>query len=96
MVIASDISRAVLAWGAPFREIETVWKPAAIAQGYQVADPFPEPRPCIRAMVLCSTRNLLRGKPSPLLGPATFGEPLSNDVTIEDVRWLKDQWDGIQ
>ena len=92
--VASDLARAVLAWGPPIREINTTWTAAAVGQGYAVASRFSRPLPRVATLVLCSAPDVLKGKPNPLLGPGTFGEPFSADVTVEDVRWLKDQWDA--
>lgn len=91
--VAAAIVRVVLAWGSPFRTIETGWRPAAACAGYAIISRFPKPLPRVPTTVLCSARNILRGKPSPLLGPGTFGEPFAGDVTVEDVKWLKGQWD---
>ncbi len=91
--IAVDVARAVLAWGQPFRNVETGWTAAAAGQSYSVLSPLPRPLPRVSTLVLCSTREVQRGEPNPLLRPGTVGPPLAVDVTVQDVRWLKDLWD---
>lgn len=100
--VAVDVARAVLAWGKPFRNIETAWRAAAAGQSYSVAaaaaaaPSLLPPRslpPRVSTLVLCSARKVLKGEPSPFLRPGTVGPPLAVDVTVEDVRWLKDEWD---
>ncbi|CBN78291.1 expressed unknown protein [Ectocarpus siliculosus] len=93
--IMVDIARAVLAWGKPFRNVETAWRPAAVGQGYSVmTSRLPGPLPRVSAPVLCSAREVLKGEPSPFLRPGSVGPPLAVDVSVEDVRWLKDEWDS--
>ncbi|CAM9722401.1 unnamed protein product [Ectocarpus sp. 8 AP-2014] len=93
--IMVDIARAVLAWGKPFRNVETAWRPAAVGQGYSVmTSRLPVPLPRVSAPVLCSAREVLKGEPSPFLRPGAVGPPLAVDVSVEDVRWLKDEWDS--
>lgn len=90
---ADEVSRAVLSWGAPFRKIETEWKGAASPGAFAVASGSirpPEPRP--DGVVLCSSTNLLRGDPSPVLAPGILGAPFAADFFADDVRWLKSQW----
>ena len=94
LAVASDLARAVLAWGPPFREIRTAWRAAAAGQSYAVASQFSRPLPRVTTLVLCSAPDVLKGTPTPLLRPGTFGEPFSTDVTVEDVRWLQDQWEA--
>lgn len=94
--IAVDVARAVLAWGQPFRNVETAWRAAAAGQSYSVVPPLPRPLPRVSTFVLCSTREVLKGEPSPFLRPGTVGAPLAADVTVEDVRWLKDMWDDTK
>lgn len=91
--IAVDVARAVLAWGKPFRNVETAWRAASVGQSYSVVPPMPRPLPRVTTFVLCSAREVLKGEPSPFLRPGTVGTPLAVDVTVEDVRWLKDLWD---
>lgn len=93
--VAVDVARAVLAWGKPFRKIETVWRAAAVGQSYSVVSPLPSvpPPPIVSTLVLCSAREVLKGEPCPFLRPGTVGPPLAVDVTVEDVRLLKDEWD---
>ncbi|CAM9128356.1 unnamed protein product [Scytosiphon promiscuus] len=92
--IAVDVARAVLAWGRPFRNVETEWRAAAVGQGYALASPLPRALPTQSTVVLCSAREVLKEEPSPFLRPGVVGAPLATDVTVEDVRWLKDQWDS--
>ncbi|CAB1119595.1 unnamed protein product [Ectocarpus sp. CCAP 1310/34] len=93
--IMVDIARAVLAWGKPFRNVETAWRPAAVGQGYSfMTSRLPEPTPRVSSPVLCSAREVLKGEPSPFLRPGAVGPPLAVDVSVEDVRWLKDEWDS--
>lgn len=91
--IAVDVARAVLAWGKPFRNVETAWSAATAGQSYSVVPPMPSPSPGVRTFVLCSALEVLKGEPSPFLRSGTVGAPLAVDVTVEDVRWLKDVWD---
>eukprot|EP00752_Nemacystus_decipiens_P005628 g5093.t1 len=91
--IAVDVARAVLAWGKPFRNVETPWRAAAAGQSYTVVPPVATPPPRVATFVLCSAREVLKGEPSPFLRPGTIGAPLAVDVTVEDVRWLKDTWE---
>lgn len=92
--VATELARTVLAWGRPFRSVETTWRSSALGQGYAVISRFPRPVPNVPIVVLCSSDNMLRGKVSPLLGPGTVGEPFAADVTVESIKWLKDQWDA--
>lgn len=92
--IAVDVARAVLAWGKPFRRVETAWRAAAAGQSYSVVPPMPRPPPRVATFVLCSAREVLKGEPSPLLRPGAVGAPLAVDVSVEDVRWLQDMWDA--
>lgn len=90
-----DLARAILAWGKPFRNVETEWRAAAVGQGYSLASPLPRGVPQMQsAIVLCSSREVLKGEPSPFLQPGEVGAPLATDVTVEDLRCLKDQWDS--
>lgn len=98
-VVAADVAEAVLAWGHPFRSIETGWTGAAAGGSYAVASgccrrPGEVPR-VSTTVVLCSSASgfFLKGTPNPLLRPGKFGRPFASDVSVQDIKWLKDQWD---
>lgn len=96
----TDVAKAVLSWGAPFRSIETGWRVAPAAGAFCVVSRAPPccPVPWVDSVVLCSSAKgvLKNGKGkmtlSPLLAAGTLGEPFAADFSVEDIRWLKDQW----
>lgn len=91
-VIATDIANTINSWGPPFRKIEATWKTTISPSGYSVVSNFGNTPPRVPLVLLCSDNGVLKGKPSPLLGPGVSGKPYSADVTMEDVKWLRDRW----
>lgn len=97
---AAEVAEIVLRWGQPFRKIKTNWR-AAPAPGAFVANSSSLGSSSSRAtvargevdtVVLSSAQVVLKSQPSPLLAPGTFGTSFASDFTVQDVRWLKDQW----
>lgn len=90
--VAADVAEAVLAWGRPFRSIETGWRAAAAGGSYAVASRCHPEVPHVPTLLLCSAGGFLKGKPNPMLRPRNFGQPFASDVGVQDIKWLKDQW----
>lgn len=90
--IATDLASTIISWGPPFRKIEATWKTTIAPSGYSVVSNFGKPPPRVPLVLLCSDSGVLKGKPSPLLGPGVSGKPYSADVSMEDVKWLRDRW----
>lgn len=99
---AAEVAKTVLRWGQPFRSIETTWRVAPapgafVAAAAESSPPNTSWQATVKngeadSVVLCSAQDMSKSKPKPVLAPGKFGAPFASDFSVQDLRWLKDQW----